>query len=72
MGKAAAPEIARGLIGAGMNPETPVALVESASCAEERRLATSLRMLPEVSRSGLGDGPALLLVGEAMGQSGAR
>jgi uroporphyrin-III C-methyltransferase len=66
MGKAAAGEIARSLLAAGLPPDTPVALVESASCPEERRFRTRLDLLPEVADMALGRGPALVLIGEAM------
>lgn len=65
MGKAAATEIARGLIGAGLPRETPVVLVENASLPEERHFATRLDLLPLAARNALGDGPALILVGVA-------
>ena len=66
MGKAAAKEISSGLIGAGLPAETPVALVENASLPDERRIVTRLDLLPLAARAGLGEGPALLLVGTAM------
>jgi uroporphyrin-III C-methyltransferase len=67
MGKAAAPEIAAKLIAAGFPPDTPVGLVENASLAGERRFKTRLDLLPLAARSALGDGPALLLIGKAVG-----
>jgi len=66
MGKAAAGEVARGLMTAGMAGDTPVALVENASLPTERRFRTRLDLLEMAARTALGDGPALLLVGEAM------
>ncbi|PKB14452.1 uroporphyrin-III C-methyltransferase [Novosphingobium kunmingense] len=72
MGKAAAGEIAQGLLGAGLAPETSVALVENASLPNERRIVTRLDLLPLAARAGLGDGPALLLIGQAVdGDAGA-
>ena len=68
MGKAAAAQISAQLIAAGLPGSTPVALVENASLPSERRLQTRLDLLPLVARSALGDGPALLLIGEAMAQ----
>jgi len=70
MGKAAAGGIARGLMAHGLAGETPVALVESASLPEERRIVTRLDLLELAAQAGLGDGPALLLIGAAM-QPGA-
>ena len=67
MGKAAAPAIAHGLIEAGLPRSTPVLLVESASLPGERHFATRLDLLPLVAETALGDGPAVILVGEAVG-----
>lgn len=66
MGKAAAGEISARLIAAGLPAATPVALVENASLPDERRLRTRLDLLPLAAASALGDGPAILLIGEAM------
>jgi uroporphyrin-III C-methyltransferase len=66
MGKAAAPSIAARLLAAGMAPETPVALVENASLPTERLFRTRLSLLPIAARSATGDGPVLLLIGEAV------
>lgn len=66
MGKAAAGDVSRGLIAAGLPGETPVALVESASLPEERRFLMRLDLLPLVARTALGEGPALLLIGAAI------
>lgn len=66
MGKAAAPEISRQLIAAGLPADTPVALVESASLPSERRFHSRLDLLPLAARTALGDGPALVLIGRAM------
>lgn len=66
MGKAAAGVVARELQRAGLAPETPVALVENASLPSERIFHTRLGLLPLAARTALGDGPALILVGEAL------
>jgi uroporphyrin-III C-methyltransferase len=66
MGKAAAQEISMRLIGAGLPVATPVALIENASLANERQFRTRLDLLPLAAASALGDGPAILLIGEAM------
>lgn len=66
MGKAAAGEVASRLVAAGLPGSTPVALVESASLPGERRFHTRLDLLPLAAGTALGDGPALLLIGEAM------
>lgn len=65
MGKSSAPTVARGLIGQGLPGETPVALVENASLPGERIVTTRLDLLPIAARA-LGDGPAIILVGEAL------
>lgn len=66
MGKAAAADVSSQLIAAGMAPDTPAIVVENASLPEERHLATRLDLLPLAVRTGIGDGPALLLIGRAM------
>lgn len=66
MGKAAASEVSAQLIAAGLPGETPVALVENASLPTSGNFTTRLDLLPLASRSALGDGPALILVGRAV------
>jgi uroporphyrin-III C-methyltransferase len=66
MGKAAAKAVSASLIAAGLDPATPVALVENASLPDERHFATRLDLLPLAARTALGDGPALILVGQAL------
>jgi uroporphyrin-III C-methyltransferase len=69
MGKAAAGDVSRQLIAAGLPGSTPVALVESASLPEERQFLTRLDLLPLVARTALGQGPALLLIGAALAEA---
>ena len=66
MGKAAAGEVSAGLIEAGLSPATPVALVENASLPGSSPFLTRLDLLPLAARTALGDGPALILIGEAL------
>jgi uroporphyrin-III C-methyltransferase len=66
MGKAAAQEISAQLIRAGLPADTPVALVENASRTDERQFRTRLDLLPLAAASALGEGPAVLLIGEAV------
>jgi uroporphyrin-III C-methyltransferase len=66
MGKAAAATISAGLISAGMAGSTAVALIENASLPEERIFRTRLDLLPLAAKTVLGDGPALLLIGDAL------
>ncbi|OYU33593.1 uroporphyrinogen-III C-methyltransferase [Novosphingobium sp. PASSN1] len=68
MGKAAAADVSRQLIAAGLRGSTPVALVESASLPKERLFHTRLDLLPIVARAALGQGPALLLIGAALAE----
>lgn len=68
MGKAAAPQVSAGLIKAGLAPDTPVAMVESASLPEATHFSTRLDLLPLAARTALGDGPALILIGQAVRQ----
>lgn len=69
MGKAAAGEVSRRLIDAGLAGDTPVALVENASLPNESVLLTRLDLLGLSARAALGDGPALILVGKALAAS---
>ncbi|HEY2050031.1 MAG TPA: uroporphyrinogen-III C-methyltransferase, partial [Caulobacteraceae bacterium] len=64
MGLATAGMIASRLIEAGRVLSTPALIVENASLPTERRIATTLGGLAQAAE-GL-DGPALLMVGEAM------
>lgn len=66
MGKAGAPQMASGLMEAGLSPGTPVVLIENVSLPGERHFPTRLDMLPVAARTALGDGPAVILIGEAM------
>lgn len=67
MGKAAAREVSSRLIGAGLPGDTPVALVENASLPSQRVMSTRLDLLGLAAKTALGDGPALLLIGQAVG-----
>jgi uroporphyrin-III C-methyltransferase len=67
MGKSSATQIAEGLIAAGLPGRTPVALVENASLDGEANFVTRLDLLPLAAKTAVGDGPALLLIGEAIG-----
>lgn len=71
MGKSAAADLVRQLLAAGLPPEMPVAIVENASLPGQRILRTRLDLLGLAARSALGDGPALLLIGEALRDNSA-
>jgi len=64
MGKAAAHEVSEQLIAAGLSGHTPVMVAENVSLPEERLVHTRLDLLGLTAQS-IGDGPALLLIGEA-------
>jgi uroporphyrin-III C-methyltransferase len=72
MGKSSAAKLTAQLIASGMPPSTPVAIVENASLANERQFRTRLDLLPLAARTALGDGPAVLLIGEALRVPDAR
>ncbi|MEM6857507.1 MAG: uroporphyrinogen-III C-methyltransferase [Pseudomonadota bacterium] len=71
MGKAAAPDLARRLMQAGLAHDTPTVLIENVSLPGERHFPTRLDMLPLAARTALGDGPAIILIGEAMREAKA-
>ncbi|WP_337187189.1 uroporphyrinogen-III C-methyltransferase [Phenylobacterium sp.] len=64
MGLSTAAAISARLTAAGRSGATPALIVENASRADERRVLTTLAGLPEAAAAL--DGPALLIVGEAM------
>jgi len=66
MGKSSAGMIAKRLIGHGLAGATPVLAIENASLPEERIIRTRLDLL-EIATRALGAGPALLLIGDAVG-----
>lgn len=72
MGKAAAGEVSRNLLAHGLAPDTPVAVVENASMAGEQCLETRLDLLELAVRAGAGSGPAILLIGAALKDTGSR
>jgi uroporphyrin-III C-methyltransferase len=61
MGAGEAAEISAALIAAGKPPTTPVAIVESASLAESRRVFTTLALLPRFASQF--SGPAVIMIG---------
>jgi uroporphyrin-III C-methyltransferase len=63
MAAGAGRQIARALIDGGKPPSTPVALVESATLATERRSVTTLAALAEAAPAHA-DGPVVVCVGE--------
>lgn len=71
MGKAAAPSVARELVAAGLAGSTPALIVENASLPSERLFSTRLDLLALAVQTAIGDGPAILLIGEAARPSGS-
>jgi uroporphyrin-III C-methyltransferase len=65
MAAGAAPAIASALIEAGKSAETPVALVESATLAAERRRLTTLGALRAAPLPSA-EGPVVMLAGEVL------
>lgn len=72
MGRAAAPEIARQLVAAGMPPATPVMVAVNVSLPSERLITGRLDALGFLTRTIGEKDPALLLIGEAVGGSARR
>jgi uroporphyrin-III C-methyltransferase len=66
MGRAAAPEIARSLIAAGRDPDTPVMIAVNVSLPTERLIRGRLSSLAFLTRTISDDDPTLLLIGEAV------
>ena len=66
MGRAAAPEVARELIRAGRDPQTPVMIAVNVSLPTERLIRGRLAALPFLVRTISDDDPTLLLIGEAV------
>ena len=66
MGVARVAAIQAGLLGGGMAPGTPVAVVQSASLPAQRQLLSTLQALPaDLLASGLGS-PSIIVVGEVV------
>jgi len=66
MGVARVAAIQAGLLAGGMAPQTPVAVVQSASRSAQRQLLTSLQQLPAaLAASGLAS-PSIIVVGEVV------
>lgn len=69
MGRAAAAEIAQSLIAAGRNPETPVMVAVNVSLPDERIIRGRLCALAFLVQTISDEDPALLLIGDAVGQN---
>ena len=70
MGMGALPKLAEGLLSAGMDPETPAAIVENGARPEQRKLLSTLARLPEEAAAMGLHSPAVIAVGAVCGLSG--
>ncbi len=70
MGRAALTEIVRGLLAAGLDPETPAVLAENGGTGRARRLAGTVAALPRLAARWWRDGPVMLLIGEVVAPTG--
>lgn len=70
MGASQAERVTRALLERGVPASRPVALVESASMSGEKIVRGALSELPALAAS-FGDGPVLMIVGEAMAEAHA-
>lgn len=70
MGKAHAARVRAALLARGVHGRRPAVLVESASLGAAHPVGGALDLLPSMA-SRAGDGPALLLVGEALARAAA-
>ncbi|HET7671764.1 MAG TPA: uroporphyrinogen-III C-methyltransferase [Burkholderiales bacterium] len=70
MGAGDAAAISGGLIDAGKPPGTPVAVIENASRRDARTRYGTLRELPALAAQ-LGQGPAVILLGEVLAEASA-
>jgi len=70
MGALQAERVRDTLLSRGVPATRPVALVENASLEGERIIRGILRELPELATE-LGDGPAIMLIGDAIGETRA-
>ena len=63
MGLTALPEICQGLLEAGLPPETPAAVLEKGTTAEQRTLVADLETLPRRTAEAGMQTPAIIVVG---------
>lgn len=72
MGRETARRLCAQLVGRGLHPATPVAIVSNVSRADERTAATTLGEVAEGAASFPDEGPTLVLIGDALeGSAGA-
>ncbi|WP_419899089.1 siroheme synthase CysG [Roseomonas sp. USHLN139] len=71
MGATILPQFFAGLVAAGADPSTPAAFIERGGSPDQRLLLGSFAEVAHEAGGWVGDGPALLLLGEACGRSPA-
>ncbi len=64
MGIASLHEILTGFLDAGINPDTPAALIQQGTCAAQRQVIASVSSLEEAAKETKIQAPAVLVVGE--------
>jgi uroporphyrin-III C-methyltransferase/precorrin-2 dehydrogenase/sirohydrochlorin ferrochelatase len=69
MGRSVAASVAARMIGAGLKPETPVAVIENAAHPDERQFAGTISELAVLSDRTEIDGPVLIVIGESVGHA---
>jgi uroporphyrin-III C-methyltransferase/precorrin-2 dehydrogenase/sirohydrochlorin ferrochelatase len=69
MGRSVAAAVAAKMIGAGLKPETPVAVIENAAHPDERQFAGTLSELAVLENRAEIYGPVLIVIGEAVGHA---
>ncbi len=70
MGLTAAASVRNGLVSAGRDPQTPVAVLARGTRPDSRSLTGTLSQLPALA-AGAGEGPALIVVGDVVTHSRA-
>jgi uroporphyrin-III C-methyltransferase/precorrin-2 dehydrogenase/sirohydrochlorin ferrochelatase len=70
MGLTAAPAVKNGLIGAGRDPRTPVAVLARGTRPDSRSVTGTLTQLPALAAQA-GEGPALIVIGDVVAHSRA-
>lgn len=63
MGVSTLPDICAGLLAAGMDPDTPAAVVERGTTPAQRRVGATLSTLSQAARSAEVESPAVIVVG---------
>jgi uroporphyrin-III C-methyltransferase/precorrin-2 dehydrogenase/sirohydrochlorin ferrochelatase len=67
MGLKALPELCAGLMGHGLPPDWPAALIERGTCADQQVLTGTLQTLPALAEQRAIASPTLVIIGEVVG-----